>query len=148
LDKASEGLLLLTNDTEWAARICDPGSHLDKTYHVQAGAILNGILAEKLLGGVHAGGELLRAKRARVLRSGEKNTWLEIVLDEGKNRQIRRMFEHLGIEVLRLVRIAIGPVELRQLAKGKVRALTSPEKSALDQAMRISRGKARMLDRE
>jgi 23S rRNA pseudouridine2605 synthase len=148
LDKASEGLLLLTNDTEWAAGICDPGSHLDKTYHVQAGVVVQDTLTVELLSGVRAGGELLRAKRARVLRSGEKNTWLEIVLDEGKNRQIRRMFEHLGIEVLRLVRIAIGPLELGQLAKGKVRALTSPEKAALDQAMRISRGKARMHDRE
>ena len=66
---------------------------------------------------------MLRAKRARVLRSGEKNTWLEIVLDEGKNRQIRRMFDQMGIEVLRLVRVSIGPLALGQLAKGDFRAL-------------------------
>ena len=96
LDKASEGLLLLTNDSEWAARISDPGSHLDKIYHVQVGALAGEALAAKLSQGVFAGGELLRAKRARVLRSGEKNTWLEIVLDEGKNRQIRRMLNTLG----------------------------------------------------
>src|SRR6202795_908877 len=81
LDKASEGLLLLTNDSEWAARISDPGSHLDKTYHVQAGIVASDKITDALLNGTRAGGELLRAKRVRVLRSGEKNTWLEIVLD-------------------------------------------------------------------
>src|ERR1700674_1820611 len=119
LDEASEGLLLLTNDSEWAARISDPGSHLDKTYHVQVGALAGEALADKLVRGVFAGGELLRAKHARVLRTGEKNTWLEIVLAEGKNRQIRRIFEHLGIEVLRLIRVAIVPLALGDLAKGK-----------------------------
>ncbi len=138
LDKASEGLLLLTNDSEWAARISDPGSHLDKTYHVQVAALAGEILAAKLVQGVEAGGEVLRAKRARVLRGGEKNAWLEIVLDEGKNRQIRRIFEALGIEVLRLIRVAIGPLILGQLAKGKSRALTGTEKAALDQAIRIA----------
>ena len=147
LDKASEGLLLLTNDSEWAARISDPGSHLDKTYHVQAGAIIGDSLSDLLLAGVRIGGELLRAKRVRVLRSGEKNTWLEIVLDEGKNRQIRRMFEHLGIEVLRLIRVAIGPLALGELAKGKSRVLEAIEKSALDQAMKTSRGQARVLQK-
>jgi 23S rRNA pseudouridine2605 synthase len=145
LDKASEGLLLLTNDSEWAARISDPGSHLDKTYHVQVSALVDESLANKLVHGVIAGGESLRAKQARVLRGGEKNTWLEIVLDEGKNRQIRRMFEALGIEVLRLIRVAIGPIVLGQLAKGKSRALTEPEKVALDQAVRISSEKSRNL---
>jgi 23S rRNA pseudouridine2605 synthase len=138
LDKASEGLLLLTNDSEWAARISDPGSHLDKTYHVHVGALGGEIMAEKLVRGVQAGGELLRAKQARVLRAGEKNTWLEIVLDEGKNRQIRRMFETLRIEVLRLIRVTIGPLALGTLAKGKSRALTAAEKLALDQAVKIS----------
>ena len=148
LDKASEGLLLLTNDSEWAASISDPGSHLDKTYHVQVAALVSGTLINELDRGVLAGGELLRAKSARVLRTGEKNTWLEIVLDEGKNRQIRRMFEHFGIEVLRLVRVAIGPLTLGQLAKGESRALTSGEKVTLDHALRISIRKRRNLEKE
>jgi 23S rRNA pseudouridine2605 synthase len=145
LDKASEGLLLLTNDSEWAARMSDPGAHVDKTYHVQVGALTQGLLTTTLLDGVRSDGELLRAKRARLLRSGEKNTWLEIVLDEGKNRQIRRMLDHLGIEVLRLVRVSIGPLALGQLAKGNFRTLDASEKSALDQAVKISGDRKRIL---
>jgi 23S rRNA pseudouridine2605 synthase len=140
LDKASEGLLLLTNDSEWAARISDPASHLDKTYHVQVAARAGETLSDQLVRGVPAGGELLSAKRARILRAGEKNTWLEIILDEGKNRQIRRILDHLGIAVLRLVRISIGPLALGQLPKGKTRALSAAEKSALDRAVEKSRG--------
>ncbi len=145
LDKASEGLLLLTNDSEWAARISDPGAHVDKTYHLQVGSLTDEVLTTTLLNGVRSKGELLRAKRARVLRSGEKNTWLEIVLDEGKNRQIRRMFDQMGIEVLRLVRVSIGPLSLGQLAKGNFRALMAGEKSALDQAAKISGDRKRIL---
>ena len=78
----------------------------------------------------------LRAAQARVLRSGEKNCWLEITLDEGKNRQIRRMLAASGIEVLRLVRVAIGPLQLGTLAKGTCRRLTAEEKRALDRAMK------------
>src|SRR5467141_1818525 len=136
LDKASEGLLLLTNDSEWAARISDPETHLDKTYHVQVGAMVDETLVTAMTNGVRSGnGEVLRAKRARMLRSGQKNTWLEIVLDEGKNRQIRRMLEVSDIEVLRLVRVAIGPLVLGKLAKGTCRALSSEEKRSLDRAM-------------
>ena len=79
--------------------------------------------------------DFLRAKEARVLRGGERNTWLEVVLDEGKNRHIRRMLEHFQIEVLRLIRVAIGPLALGELPKGKTRALTKPEKAALDAAI-------------
>jgi 23S rRNA pseudouridine2605 synthase len=144
LDKATEGLLLLTNDSEWASRISDPTTHLDKTYHVQARVVAGESLAVKLVRGVQIAsgsemGEWLRAKQARVLRTGPRNTWLEIVLDEGKNRQIRRMFEGLGIEVLRLVRTAIGTLELGQIAKGKFRELTWEEKNSLDRATRNSR---------
>jgi 23S rRNA pseudouridine2605 synthase len=135
LDKASEGLLLLTNDTEWAARIGDPNSHVDKTYHVQVTIADGEVIAGRMTAGVVAEGELLRAKGARVLRGGEKNTWLEIVLDQGKNRQIRRMAEALGAEVKRLVRVAIGPILLGDLAKGKSRALTAAEKKLLDLAV-------------
>lgn len=139
LDKASEGLLLLTNDSEWAARISDPETHLEKTYHVQVGATVDKNFLAEMNNGIRiTNGEVLRAKRAAVLRSGQHNTWLEIVLDEGKNRQIRRMMEASGIEVLRLVRVAIGPLILGKLAKGDYRALSSDEKHALDQAMKNS----------
>jgi 23S rRNA pseudouridine2605 synthase len=147
LDKASEGLLLFTNDSEWAAKISDPGSHLDKTYHVQVHTIAGETVAEKLIRGIAVGGEMLRVKQARTLRKGEKNTWLEIVLDEGKNRQIRRMLEHLEMEVLRLVRVAIGPLTLGQLAKGKSRSLTTAEKVALDRAAKIFRGEKRIREK-
>lgn len=137
LDKASEGLLLLTNDSEWAARITAPETHLDKTYHVQIGAVADELLLQKLRSGIRASdGELLGVKNVRMLRGGEHNSWLEIILDEGKNRHIRRMFEVLKIEVLRLVRVAIGPLALGDLPKGATRALQVEEKQALDRAMR------------
>src|SRR3954467_3379020 len=106
LDKASEGLLLLTNDSEWAARITEPNSHLDKIYHVQIGTIADDVLLKTLTNGISHDGEHLRAKQAKILRQGEHNSWLEIVLDEGKNRHIRRMLESQQIEGLRLVRVA------------------------------------------
>ena len=136
LDRASEGLLLLTNDSEWGARILAPETHLDKTYHVQIGTVADEKLVHAIMSGVKAeDGDFLRATKARMLRSGEKNCWLEIVLDEGKNRQIRRMFAALDVEVLRLVRVAIGPLPLGKLAKGSYRPLTIEEKLALDRAM-------------
>jgi 23S rRNA pseudouridine2605 synthase len=135
LDKASEGLLLLTNDSEWAARILAPETHLDKIYHVQISAAATPELLSRLLSGVAVGHDILRAKGARIVRSGGRTTWLEFVLDEGKNRHIRRMLDTLGIEVLRLLRIAIGPLALGPLPKGASRVLTSAEKHSLDAAL-------------
>jgi 23S rRNA pseudouridine2605 synthase len=132
LDKASEGLLLLSNDSEWAARLTDPKAHVDKIYHVQINAVADESLLEALRRGVSDRGEFLQAKQVRILRGGERNTWLEIVLDEGKNRQIRRMLAHFHLDVLRLIRVAIGPLALGSLAKGKTRLLTKNEKAALD----------------
>jgi 23S rRNA pseudouridine2605 synthase len=137
LDKASEGLLLLTNDSEWGARIAAPQTHLDKTYHAQIGILADETLLESMrCGPVAQNGEGLRVKGARLLRSGEKNCWLEIVLDEGRNRQIRRLLERLGVEVLRLVRVGIGPLSLGGLGKGDYRWLTNKEKRMLDRAIR------------
>ena len=136
LDKASEGLLLLTNDSEWGARVAAPETHLSKTYHVQIGVVADDKLTQALIAGVRSDeGEILRAVGARLLRSGEKNCWLEIVLEEGRNRQIRRMLDAFDVEVLRLVRVAIGPLELGKLAKGVYRPLDADEKLALDRAM-------------
>jgi 23S rRNA pseudouridine2605 synthase len=136
LDKASEGLLLLTNDSEWGSRITAPETHLEKTYHVQIGVVADDRMLEAFARGVVADGEKLRGRRVRLLRSGGRNSWLEIVLDEGKNRHIRRMLAALGVEVLRLVRVAIGPLELGDLAKGEFRDLNVEEKAAMDRALR------------
>ncbi|HXM93723.1 MAG TPA: pseudouridine synthase [Candidatus Dormibacteraeota bacterium] len=139
LDKASEGLLLLTNDSEWAARVTAPETHLDKMYHVQIGGVADATLTKALENGVTTNfGDFLRAKRAAILRHGDRNSWLEIILDEGKNRHIRRMLEHLGMEVLRLIRVSIGPVTLGELPKGEVRPLAEVEKLAMDRAVRRS----------
>jgi 23S rRNA pseudouridine2605 synthase len=127
LDRASEGLLLFTNDTAWAAHLTDPESHLDKTYHVQVDCLADADLTRRLATGVTVEGEFLSAKRVAVLRRGQKNSWLEIVLDEGRNRQIRRLLEAFGVGVLRLVRVAIGPLQLGGLAKGQCRFLAAGE---------------------
>ena len=131
LDKASEGLLLFTNDPAWAARVTDPSIGPDKRYHVQIDAIPDEALLAALNAGVDDEGETLHAKSATVLRTGERTAWLEIVLDEGRNRQIRRMLAVLEIEVLRLVRVAIGPLELGDLAKSAWRELTPAEIDAV-----------------
>jgi len=131
LDKASEGLLLLSNDTVWAAGITDPATHRDKTYHVQVDCIPDPAALARLSEGVLDQGERLLARRVALLRTGEKNAWLEIVLDEGRNRHIRRLLAAHGIGVLRLVRVAIGALVLGDLPKGQWRHLAADEVRAL-----------------
>jgi len=135
LDKASEGLLLLTNDSEWAARISAPESHLEKTYHVQIRSADPEVVVRALAAGVRSKGEFLHVRRVSVLRRGRSNVWVEIGLSEGRNRQIRRMMDACGVEVLRLLRVSVGPLPLGNLAKGRVRGLTPKEKLALDGAI-------------
>jgi len=131
LDKASEGLLLFCNDPVWAARLTDPASGPDKIYHVQIGAVPDAALLAKLTRGVRVGDETLQFKSARCLRAGLKNAWLEVTLDEGRNRQIRRVLEACDLSVLRLVRVAIGMLTLGKLPKGKWRLLSEQEIAAL-----------------
>ncbi|MCX8056893.1 MAG: rRNA pseudouridine synthase [Ignavibacteria bacterium] len=128
LDKASEGLLLFTNDTEWANQILNPQAHIEKTYHVKINRKIEHDLIEKILSGIETKeGEILKVKSIKILREGTKTCWLEIVLDEGKNRQIRRIFETLEIEVLRLVRVAVGNLKLGNLKKGEFKILSEQE---------------------
>lgn len=131
LDKASEGLLLFTNDTVFAQAMLDPQTHVEKTYHVQIGTLPDQPKLERLRQGITHDGEFLFARKVSLLRAGDKNAWLEFVLDEGRNRHIRRMLEALDIECLRLVRVAIGDVLLGELPKGEVRALTDAELASL-----------------
>jgi 23S rRNA pseudouridine2605 synthase len=134
LDKASEGLLLLTNDSRWSARVLDPASHIDKVYHVQVRGTEHESTIARIAAGIVDGetGERLGVKRVSLLRTGSRSSaWLEITLDEGKNRHIRRLLTALGVDVLRLVRVAIGPLALGTLAKGEWRMLTDDEMRAL-----------------
>jgi len=131
LDQASEGVLLFCNDPAWAARVTDPESGPDKTYHVQINLIPDATLLAGLERGVEHEGERLRAKSARLLRAGERNAWIEVVLDEGRNRQIRRLLAAFDIEVLRLVRVAIGAIALGDLPKGQWRLLSADEVAGL-----------------
>jgi 23S rRNA pseudouridine2605 synthase len=131
LDKASEGLLLFTNDPVWAARITHPDTGPDKTYHVQIARVPDADLLAALVSGITEDGQHLAAKSARTLRAGEKNAWLELVLAEGRNRQIRRLLAALDVTVIRLVRVAMGPLVLGDLAKGQWRQLTAAEVASL-----------------
>jgi 23S rRNA pseudouridine2605 synthase len=131
LDKASEGLLLFSNDPVWAARITSPESGPARTYHVQIDRLPSPELLRQLQLGVAVGDETLGARSVRCLRSGTRNAWLEVVLDEGRNRHIRRLLAAFDIAVLRLVRVAIGPLVLGKLAKGQWRMLTPQETDAL-----------------
>ena len=131
LDKASEGLLLFTNDSQWAARVLDPDTGPDKTYHVQIDRIPEPELLQSLEAGVRVEDEFLSARKVSLLRAGQRNAWLEVVLDEGRNRQIRRLLAAHDVQVMRLVRVAIGSLELGGLGKGQWRELTPVEQAAL-----------------
>ena len=134
LDKASEGLLLFSNDPVWAAGVTDPVTGPSKTYRVQ----VDGIPSPELLTALCAGTEVeiedrrlhIAAAAASLLGAGTRNAWLEITLDEGRNRQIRRLLQAFGLETLRLMRVAIGGLVLGDLPKGAWRPL-GPEDLAL-----------------
>jgi 23S rRNA pseudouridine2605 synthase len=97
LDQASEGLLLFTNDTKWADAITSPATHLPKVYHVQVNPIPSEAQVAECLKGVEEGGETLRCSGIKIIRTGERNAWLEVTLHEGKNRHIRRMLAALKL---------------------------------------------------
>jgi 23S rRNA pseudouridine2605 synthase len=134
LDKASEGLLLMSNDSEWAARVTDSKGRILKTYHVQISGIPDQSALDAMRRGIEDDGEHFAVADVRILRTGEKNCWLEIALDEGRNRHLRRLLAALNYTVLRLIRVAVGPVALGTLAKGQWRALL---KSELDEISSI-----------
>ncbi len=131
LDRESSGLLLLTNDTQWAARISDPRSAVTKTYHVRVQPRITPEHLTRLAAPVPLADDFNPPVAATVVRESPRGTWLEITLTEGKNREIRRMCARLGYRVDALVRIRIGPVALGELKPGEVRRLTPKEVAAL-----------------
>jgi 23S rRNA pseudouridine2605 synthase len=131
LDEDSEGLVLLTNDGDLANRLMHPRYGIEKTYVAQVAGDPTPDDLRQLLKGVWISEGRVRARRVKRLKRQGDSSWLQVVLSEGKNREIRRMLARLGHKVLRLRRVAIGPIQLGNLATGKSRPLTGPEVRAL-----------------
>jgi 23S rRNA pseudouridine2605 synthase len=128
LDKDTSGLLLLTNDTEFADFVTSPESRVPKTYLVKASGLVSDDVVARLSAGVEMKrGDFAKPSSVRRVEDRGKYTWLEVVLTEGKNREVRRMIEAVGFKVLKLVRTRIGPLALEGLEVGKWRALTPGE---------------------
>src|SRR5947209_9363518 len=134
LDEDSEGLLLLTNDGDLAHRLMHPRFGVDKTYLVLVAGKPGREDLQQLLKGVWLSDGHVRARRVKRLKSQGESTWLQITLSEGKNREIRRMLARLNHKVLRLRRVAVGPIRLDRLPAGKSRRLKPEEEERLRRA--------------
>jgi 23S rRNA pseudouridine2605 synthase len=135
LDMSSEGLILVTNDGELANGLTHPSHGVEKTYVVQVAGQLNEEGLKKVRQGMHLAEGFAQAKHVRIKGRKKNGTLLEMVLDEGRNREIRRLFARLDHKVQRLTRIAVGPVRLGDLPSGAVRLLNKKEISALREAV-------------
>ncbi len=142
LDEASEGLLLMTNDGELANELMHPRYGVEKTYLVQVAGKPSPQDLDQLTEGVWLSDGKVKAKSAKRVRSQDASTWVRIVLSEGKNREIRRMLAKLEHKVLRLRRIAIGPVQLDRLPKGKARKLSLAELEGLRETIKLRKKKS------
>jgi pseudouridine synthase len=131
LDLDTSGLLLMTNDNQFAERVTNPASHVPKTYLVKASIVLTGEQLQQLRDGIELSDGPTRPAVVKRLRDSAKYTHFEITLTEGRNRQVRRMVEALGAKVLKLVRVRIGPIGIGTLPIGKWRLLTGSEVATL-----------------
>lgn len=131
LDRASEGLLLLTNDGAFSLQVAHPRFGVRKIYWVIVTGFVDKPVVEQLTKGVREGGEFLKAERARILEANNTHSTLELELAEGRNREVRRLLAACGFAVERLLRVSIGRVKLGDLPSGKWRTLTEPEINSL-----------------
>lgn len=141
LDEGSEGLLLMTNDGDLAMPLMHPRFGIPKTYLVLVAGSPTPADSQKLLDGVWLSEGRVKAKSVKRGKTQGNSTWLKIVLTEGKNREIRRMLAKLGHKVMKLRRVAIGPVKLDKLPKGKARRVSEPELADLRKWVAESREK-------
>jgi 23S rRNA pseudouridine2605 synthase len=131
LDQDTSGLLLLTNDTQFAERVTNPDQHVPKTYLVKASTRLSDEQLDQLRNGIVLSDGPTRPAIVNRVRDSAKYSFIEITIDEGRNRQVRRMLEALDSKVLKLVRTAIGPISIGDLQIGHYRELTSTEVNQL-----------------
>ncbi len=137
LDADSEGMLLLTNDGDFAQAMTHPSFELPKTYVVEVAGVVDRATVSRLAKGVRLEDGPVRPDRVRVDQTGRDRTMLTVVIHEGRNRIVRRMFESVGHPVRRLVRVKIGPVSLGEVKLGGVRELSGPELGRLLDAVKM-----------
>jgi 23S rRNA pseudouridine2605 synthase len=142
LDYDSEGLILLTNDGDFANRLLHPSRKIPKTYAVKVKGIISEEKMNKLRQGVRLEDGRTQPARARFLRESETNSWIEITITEGRRRQVRRMVEAVGHPALKLRRISIGGLKLGGLKTGEIRSLTDRELNILREEMAGGKFKA------
>jgi 23S rRNA pseudouridine2605 synthase len=135
LDFQSEGLLLFTNDGDFAASILSAKTQVPKTYRVKANGTLSQEAMQKFRDGIPLDGRPTAPARIRLVQLGD-NPWYEVTLTEGRKNQIRRMFKSLGFLVEKLKRIRVGPLSLGDLGAGEIRPLTAEELRRLQRAWR------------
>ena len=131
LDRESEGLLIMTNDGEFTNALTHPSKHVSKTYRVTIRPTITKEQATEFRNGIEIDGRMTAPADLRVLEAQENRTVVEVTIYEGRNRQIRKMFEALGIEVARLKRTKVGNLKLGMLMQGAYRHLTEDEVSSL-----------------
>ena len=131
LDLDTSGLMLMTNDNQFAERVTNPNSHVPKTYLVKASMVLTDTQLQRLRDGIELADGPTRPAVVTRLRDSGKYTHFEITLTEGRNRQVRRMVEALEAKVLKLVRVRIGHIAIGRLPIGKWRLLTVSEVASL-----------------
>jgi 23S rRNA pseudouridine2605 synthase len=136
LDRSSEGLILVTNDGDLANRLAHPRYGISKTYHVEVAGRIAHQTVRRLRSGIRLAEAFVQVAEARIKRRRKQSTVLEVVLREGRNREIRRMLARVGHRVLRLTRIALGPLRLGDMPSGTYRRLVPGEVRALRSAAR------------
>jgi len=127
LDYNTEGLLLLTNDGEWANKLMHPRHEVEKEYHVRVRGKVHQTQIDQLRKGVMLDDRPTAPATVRLIKDGEQNDWLSITIHEGRNRQIRRMCEAVSLSVVRLKRVRYGILEIGPLKQGQYRMLTERE---------------------
>ncbi len=143
LDYNSSGLLVLTNDGELAQRLTHPRHHVEKVYLVKTGRVASERMIERLRGGVRLSDGPTAPAFVRPIRQGKSRGWVEMRISEGRNQQVRRMFDAVGLNVEKLVRTALGPLKLGTLGVGETRRLREAELSALRAAVELGDAVAR-----
>jgi 23S rRNA pseudouridine2605 synthase len=137
LDISSEGLILLTNDGELANGLTHPRHGVEKVYHVQVAGHVEPEVISQLQRGMHLAEGFAHAKHVRIKSRRKRSSILEMILDEGRNREVRRLLARVGHKVQRLKRVAVGPVRLGEMPPGAVRPLTKKEVQSLEGAVAL-----------